>query len=109
MRLDSLVRMIEAADVMAFRELALECVALKGYKGVALTDGWNDGGTDVRVFQLPPNPSGIAFQITVERDWKGKLHDDAAKVKEKLDLQQMTLVTSRRIAEAEFFTESEII
>jgi hypothetical protein len=109
MRLDSLVRLIEAADFMSFRELALHCLALKGYKGVTLTDGWNDGGTDVRVFQLPPNPSGIAFQITVEHDWKRKLHDDAAKVKEKLGLQQMTLVTSRRIAEAKFFTESEAV
>jgi hypothetical protein len=73
MRLDSLIRLIEASDFLAFRELALECLAMKGYQEVTLTNGWKDGGTDLRVFQLPPNPTPMAFQITVERDWKTKL------------------------------------
>lgn len=107
MKLDSLVRVIEAADFMAFRELALECLSIKGYRDVALTDGWSDGGTDVRVFQLPPNPTPIAFQISVEWEWKTKLRKDAAKIKNKLALVHMTLVTSRRIPEAEFQTEAE--
>lgn len=107
MRLDSLSRLIEAADFMSFRELALECLAMKGYQDVALTDGWSDGGTDVRVFQLPPNPTPMAFQITVERDWKGKLQEDAQKIQEKLKLTHMTLVTSRRVPEAEFHAEAE--
>ena len=84
MRLDSLARLIEAADFGSFRELALACLALKGYREVTLTDGWADGGTDVRVFQLPPNPTPIAFQVTVEWEWKAKLHDDARKVKSRL-------------------------
>ncbi len=107
MRLDALVRLIETADFSSFRELAAHCLALKGYREVTVTDGWNDGGADVRVFQLPPNPTAMAFQITVERDWKGKLHDDVAKVKARLGLRDMTLVASRRIPEAEFFIESE--
>ena len=109
MRLDSLVRLIDAADFMAFRELALECLEMKGYEQVVLTDGWSDGGTDVRAFQLPPNPTAMAFQITVDRDWKGKLREDSTKVHEKLKLDHMTLVASRRIPEAEFQSESERI
>ena len=107
MRLDSLARLIEAADFGSFRELALACLALKGYREVTLTDGWADGGTDVRVFQLPPNPTPIAFQVTVEWEWKAKLHDDARKVKSRLKLDHMTIITSRRLAEAEFQAESE--
>ncbi len=109
MRLDSLIRLIEASDFLAFRELALECLAMKGYQQVTLTDGWKDGGTDLRVFQLPPNPTPMAFQITVEWDWKAKLLEDAEKVRTKLNLAHMTLVTSRRVPEADFQEEAERI
>jgi hypothetical protein len=107
MRLDSLSRLIEASDFLSFREIALKCLALKGYREVALTDGWRDGGTDVRTFDLPPNPTPIAFQITVEWDWKAKLRADARKVKANLKLEHMTLMTSRRVPEAEFHGEAE--
>lgn len=109
MRLDALARLVETADFASFRELAAHCLALKGYSEVALTDGWNDGGTDLRVYQLPPNPTHIGFQVTVERDWKAKLWEDAAKAKARLSLDHMTLVTSRRVPEAEFFAESEAV
>ena len=109
MRLDSLVRLIQTADFMSFRELAFECLKLKGYREVTLTDGWSDGGTDLRVFQLPPNPNGMAFQITVEKDWKGKLHDDAVKAKSRLKLDLLVLLCSRRIAESEFEAEKDRI
>jgi hypothetical protein len=109
MRLESLIRLIEVADFLSFRELALECLSIKGYQQVSLTDGWSDGGTDVRVFQLPPNPTPIAFQVTVEWDWKKKLREDSTKVREKLKLTHMTLITSRRVPEAEFQSEAEEI
>lgn len=109
MRLDSLVRLIETADFSSFRELALVCLSLKGYHDVTLSDGWNDGGTDVRVFQMPPNATRIAFQITVERDWKAKLAEDAAKAKIKLKLTHMTFVCSRRVAEYEFQKAAESV
>lgn len=107
MKLDSLTRLIEAADFMSFRELALECLKLKGYREIALTDGWRDGGTDVRVFQLPPNPTPLAFQITVEKNWRAKLHHDSTKVRDVLKLLNLVLVTSRRVAESEFQREAE--
>lgn len=102
MRLDSLVKLIQSADFMAFRELAIACLSLRGYKDVTLTDGWKDGGTDLRVFELPPNPSKIAFQITVEKDWGRKLRQDAKKAKDRLGLEYMTLVCSRRVQESDF-------
>lgn len=109
MRLDSLVRLIQTADFMSFRELAFECLKLKGYREVTLTDGWSDGGTDLRVFQLPPNPTNMAFQITVEKNWKGKLYEDAVKAKDRLKLDFLVLLCSRRIAESEFETEKDKI
>jgi len=102
MRFDSLVRLIEAADFSAFRELALECLRIKGYREATITDGWSDGGTDVRVFQLPPNPTRIAIQVTVERNWKSKMREDAEKVRSKLNIDHMTFMSSRRIPEEEF-------
>jgi hypothetical protein len=102
MKLDSLSRLIEAADYMAFREIALRSLAARGYREPALSDGWKDGGTDVRVFQVPPNPLDFAVQISVEKNWKAKLRSDAKKVKKRLKLSDMLLVSSRRIAEVEF-------
>jgi hypothetical protein len=97
-----LARLIESSDFMSFRELALKCLEIKGYRGIAVTDGWRDGGTDVRVFHMPPNPTPLAFQISVEKDWRSKAKADAVKVKDNLKLEHMILVSSRRIAEAEF-------
>lgn len=109
MRLDSLVRLIESSDFMAFRELAIVCLKMKGYSETNLTDGWKDGGTDVRVHTIPPNPTRMAIAISVQRDWKSKLKSDANKVRSNLGLDDMTYVTSRRIPEAEFHTESNEI
>ena len=102
MNLDSLTRLIQAADFLTFRELAVVCLTIKGYREVTLTDGWSDGGTDLRIFQMPPTPTSLAFQITVEWNWKGKLRADARKVKNLLELNHLILISSRRIAEAEF-------
>jgi hypothetical protein len=101
-KLDSLVRLIEAADYMAFREIALQSLSARGFREPALSDGWNDGGTDVRIFQVPPNPLEFAVQITVEKNWKAKLRSDARKIRRKLKLSDMLLISSRRIAETEF-------
>jgi hypothetical protein len=67
MRLDSLVRLIESSDFSSFREIALAAISLKGYAEPSLADGWNDGGSDVRVSQVPPNPTKLAIQISVKK------------------------------------------
>lgn len=110
MRLEALSRLIDAADFLSFREIALKTMSHLGYSQPSLTDGWSDGGTDIRVSTLPPHPNPIAVQITVEKDWKGKLKGDARKVKDTLKLKDLIFVTSRRIPEAEFaLTTSEIL
>jgi hypothetical protein len=103
MRLDSLISLIEGADWMAFREIAMSCLELKGYKEVSLTDGSYDGGTDIRVCQIPPNPTRIAVQLSVQKKrWEAKLNADAHKVKSELSLNNMVFVTSHRIPESSF-------
>jgi hypothetical protein len=109
MRLDDLVRLIESANFMSFRELAIKYLKIRGYKEVSLTDGWRNGGIDIKVVQIPPNPIPIAFQVTVDRKWQQKLRADAKKVKENLKLDHLILVTSYRLAEAEFQLEAEAI
>lgn len=107
MRLDSLARLIESADFLAFRDIALQCLVLRGYQQVTLTDGWRDGGTDVRVFQMLPNQAKLAIQISVERDWRSKLRSDARKAQERLGITNLVYVSSRRIPESDFQRESE--
>lgn len=101
MKLEALSRLITSADFLSFREIALRTLSLKGYREPSLTDGWKDGGTDIRVIQIPPNPTSLAIQISVERNWRSKLKADARKVKEKLNLVDLLFITSRRVPEAE--------
>lgn len=102
MNLDSLVRLIESADPMSFRSLVLEFLMLLGYNNVVLTDGPSDGGTDFSVYSLPPNPMPIAFQVSVEKNWKYKIKADAIKVRDKLNLNNLVYISSRRIPEIDF-------
>jgi hypothetical protein len=46
---------------------------------------------------MPPNPTPIAFQITVQRDWRAKLRDDARKIRNDLHLDRLMFISSRRI------------
>lgn len=101
MRLDSVERLIEAADFSTFRELVLEYLQFRRYEPV-VTDGWRDGGRDFALFQLPPERSVVGVQATVERNWKRKLRQDARKAKGELDVRHLLFFSSRRIPEAEF-------
>jgi len=102
MTVDTLSRLVEGADFATFRDVGLEFLRLKGFRDVSLTDGWSDGGTDIRFCSLPPSAAPIAVQLTVEKRWKPKLLADAAKVHSKLKIASIIFVTSRRIAESEF-------
>ncbi|MEX2376295.1 MAG: hypothetical protein WD942_12045 [Dehalococcoidia bacterium] len=102
MRLDSLVKLVEGTDFMAFRELAMLALRARGFDHVELRDGWKDGGSDVSVWTQPPNPTEIAVQVTVQQDWRGKIKTDAEKVAAALGLNRMIFVTNRRLAAAEF-------
>lgn len=109
MKFDSLVRLIESADYMSFREIAHLALQARSFKHVAITDGWKDGGRDVAVYEAPPNPSRFAVQLSVERDWRGKLREDAGKVRSRLGVDVLLYVTSRRVPEADFATVADEI
>lgn len=102
MRLETIERLVEAADFSDFRTIARRYLELRGYRLPESTDGWSDGGRDIRVYQLPPNPSPIAVQTSVERRWQTKLREDAIKAEQNLGVSQVLYISSRRLAETEF-------
>src|SRR4051794_8357072 len=103
MRLDSLIKHIQAADYMAFRQIALRTLKARGYRLPALRDGWSDGGSDVAVYAWPPAGAlQFAIQVSVEQDWRAKARGDALKAKRKLGTDNFLIVSSQRIAEVEF-------
>jgi predicted transcriptional regulator len=101
-RLDSLTRLIAGTDFVTFREICIKLLTIKGYDETALSDGWNDGGTDVVVGINPDTKSPLAIQITVDSKIKKKLVADAIKAKDKLKLNRMILLYNKRFDEHEF-------
>lgn len=98
MRLDTMVRLIEAADPGSFRELALLYLAMSDYAAVELRDGSGDAGNDVSLWQLGVNPEQVAVQLSVQRKgWEAKVRQDAQRAKELLGYGQFVYVTSRRV------------
>jgi len=95
--------LIEALDFVKFRDLARYCIEKRGYVRPTVSDGWSDGGRDLRVYHVNgTKPVPVAFQTTVQWDWKTKLNDDLVAAKKKLGCSAFTYVTSRRIGDAEF-------
>ncbi len=102
MRFDSLVRLIQSADYMSFREIALLTLRARGFATPAIRDGWSDGGSDMAVYTFALQPLKFAIQISVEKDWRAKLRQDARKAKKTLGTNDFLFVTSQRLAEVEF-------
>ena len=96
MRLDSLVKAIDAADPGALREIALLCLDKRGFQP-SLVDGPHDGGADFLVHTLPPSTAKFAVQISVEKNWQKKLRSDAAKAKTRLGVDTLMFISSRVI------------
>ncbi len=102
MRLELIANLIEAMDFLQFREFARQSILQRGYKAV-ISDGWSDGGRDLRVYAAEGRVCHrIAFQCSVERDWKAKLWDDLTKAKAKLECDDFVYITNRRIGDAVF-------
>jgi hypothetical protein len=49
-RAEIIAKLLEALDFVTFREVALRLVQERGYELVADSDGWSDGGSDLRVY-----------------------------------------------------------
>jgi hypothetical protein len=102
MQLELIANLIEAMDFVQFREFARQCILQRGYKAV-VSDGWADGGRDVRIYSAEGGVSRrIAFQSSVEWDWKTKLWDDLMRAKSALGCDDFIYVTNRRIGDAVF-------
>ncbi|HTU35959.1 MAG TPA: restriction endonuclease [Candidatus Acidoferrum sp.] len=102
MRYELVANLIEAMEFSQFREFARQCILQRGYKAVQ-SDGWSDGGRDIRIYNAEGRVSRrIAFQCSVEWDWKPKLLEDIVKAKTKLGCDDFTYVTNRRIGDAVF-------
>lgn len=97
-----LERLLEAAHFLQLREIGAEYLRDQGYREVYVSDGWSDGGRDVRFYEAGPNPEPLAVQLTIERDWKAKVLEDARKARAKFNCRAFTLITSRRIGDVDF-------
>lgn len=102
MRLDALVRLINALEFYQLRELALKYLSLIGYTNPSLTDGWSDGGTDLRVMRADGATASLVVQVSVEKTWEHKLRADLKKAKRNYQPTSFFYVSSRRIPELAF-------
>jgi hypothetical protein len=105
LRADILGRHIDALDFLTFRELAQECLKIRGFSRSTISDGVSDGGRDIRVYDAQFGLQTIPFavQTSVERkNWKGKIKEDAKRALDKLKCSSFLYVTSHRLPDAEF-------
>jgi hypothetical protein len=104
-KLDTFGRTIEGCDFITFRELAIFTLPYIGLKEVKLTDGWRDGGTDVKVGVNKGTELNLAVQISVERKWQSKIIGDLRKIKSNYsNVRAVYFISSRRIQERDFET-----
>jgi hypothetical protein len=96
MKLDSLVKVVGAADPSAFREIALLCLDKRGFQP-SLVDGPHDGGADFLTYALPPSTANFAVQVSVEKNWEKKLRADASKARTRLGADNLLFISSRVI------------
>lgn len=107
MKLVMLMQLIEAASPAQLNELALWYFRGRGYEPV-VRDGTGDGSIDLRLFQMG-GVRRVAVQATTQR--KGlytKLQRDASQAKA-LGVDQLWLVSSRRLPEAKFIEQADKI
>jgi hypothetical protein len=103
MRPEILARFVETLDFLTFKEVAAVCIEHRGYELVADSDGWKDGGSDLRLFTREGvAPVRYAIQASVEKHWKPKVKADVAKAKKQLSCASFLYITSRRITDPDF-------
>jgi hypothetical protein len=67
MRQEILARLIGGLDFVTLKEVAAECLGRRGYSLVADSDGWSDGGSDLRLYvRNSVDPVKTAIQTSVE-------------------------------------------
>ncbi len=102
MNREHLTRLVETATPEQLRQIARMVLRLSGYAASRITDGPYDGGSDLRVHGADGSLLPLAIALSVERDWRKKLTEDAAKAKRKLSLTRLLFISTRRIPEGSF-------
>jgi hypothetical protein len=101
---ENVVRLIETASPEQLRVVTRSVLRLSGYAASRITDGPYDGGADFVVAGASGGTLPLAVAVSTEKDWQKKLRKDVDKVRRKLGVQQVLVVSSRRIPEATFRT-----
>jgi hypothetical protein len=105
LKFEILCRHIEALDSATFREVAQKCLEVRGFTRVTVSDGPDDAGRDIRVYETQSalQPIPFAVQVSVQKkNWKAKIKDDAKSARDQLNCTSFMYVTSRRIGDADF-------
>jgi hypothetical protein len=100
--LDYLARAISAFSPNQLQDAALLYLRLRGFQNPELCDGWNDGGTDLRVWQPAGFPGRFIIQASVEKKWHKKLESDLRKSLGNYDVRAFLFITTRYIPELDF-------
>jgi hypothetical protein len=100
MRHESLVKLLGTLDPATFLEVARRCLEARGYHP-SLSDGPRDGGVDFLVYLRGLDPAPCAVQVSIEKNWKAKLREDAAKAA-RSGLSTLVFVSSRRVPITDF-------
>ena len=100
--LESLTRIVQSLTPGQLQEAALIFLTLRGFRHPEPCDGWNDGGTDLRVFQCEEVSGRLVVQTSVERRWKSKLEADLKKSCKNYEVYSYLYITTRKISELEW-------
>jgi|GEM_PF-2261139 len=100
MRAESVQNLLGTLDAASFKNVTRRALAARGYQAVP-TDGPYDGGADFLLFVRGHDPLPCAVQVSVEKDWRSKLKQDARKAAAQ-KFSTLLFVSSRRIPNREF-------
>ena len=103
MLVDNLKKYVQALHFIQFREVARKYIEARGFVGPVGTDGWSDGGSDLRVYERGGlQPVRVAIQISVVEKWQPKVREDAVQAQEKLGCSVFVYLSNHRIPDAVF-------
>lgn len=97
MNIDSISNAVKSTDFSSFRTIATKFLHSIGYVSASFSDGSYDGGKDFYFHTEPVKGISIGIQISIEKNWQGKLKKDVEKAKGKYAINAMIFVSSRRI------------
>jgi hypothetical protein len=101
-RLEGLVRLVEALTPAQLAEVALVYLRLRGFTQAEWCDGPGDGGKDIRILGVGGKPTRIVVQTSVEKRWQSKLREEVQKVAGNYKPESFIFICSRRLPELDY-------